>query len=99
MPRTAVAALPAEQLGEGTYGIVFQARDRETGEIVALKKIRADSWNEGVPATAMREISVLKEIQHPNIVRYDWTRAASMCQASALAAYRRWRAATCWRAR
>jgi serine/threonine protein kinase len=42
---------------------------RETGEIVALKRIRLDSEDEGVPCTAIREISLLKELKHPNIVR------------------------------
>ncbi|EGC31073.1 protein serine/threonine kinase [Dictyostelium purpureum] len=58
-----------EKLGEGTYGIVYKAKNRETGEIVALKRIRLDSEDEGVPCTAIREISLLKELKHPNIVR------------------------------
>nr|AAA16056.1 crp [Dictyostelium discoideum] len=58
-----------EKLGEGTYGIVNKAKNRETGEIVALKRIRLDSEDEGVPCTAIREISLLKELKHPNIVR------------------------------
>jgi len=61
-----------DKLGEGTYGIVYKAKNRETGEIVALKRIRLDSEDEGVPCTAIREISLLKELKHPNIVRlYD----------------------------
>eukprot|EP01098_Paradermamoeba_levis_P009738 TRINITY_DN4072_c0_g1_i1.p1 TRINITY_DN4072_c0_g1~~TRINITY_DN4072_c0_g1_i1.p1 ORF type:complete len:294 (-),score=72.68 TRINITY_DN4072_c0_g1_i1:73-954(-) len=61
-----------DKLGEGTYGIVYKAQNRETGEIVALKRIRLDSEDEGVPCTAIREISLLKELKHPNIVRlYD----------------------------
>lgn len=61
-----------EKLGEGTYGIVYKAQDRTTGDIVALKRIRLDNENEGVPCTAIREISLLKELRHPNIVRlYD----------------------------
>jgi len=61
-----------EKCGEGTYGIVYKARDRVTGEIVALKKIRLESEDEGIPGTAIREIALLKELQHPNIVRlYD----------------------------
>ena len=56
------------RLGEGTYGVVYSARDLRTDERVALKKIHMDAWEEGVPPTAMREISVLKEIPHENIV-------------------------------
>jgi cyclin-dependent kinase len=40
-----------------------------TGEIIALKKIRLEAEDEGIPSTAIREISLLKELQHPNIVR------------------------------
>ena len=40
-----------------------------TGDIVALKKIRLEAEDEGIPSTAIREISLLKELQHPNIVR------------------------------
>ena len=57
-----------EKLGEGTYGIVYKARDTLTNEIVALKKIRLENEEEGMPSTAMREISILKELNHINIV-------------------------------
>ncbi|KAI9096088.1 protein serine/threonine kinase [Phlyctochytrium arcticum] len=61
-----------EKLGEGTYGIVYKAQNKDTGDIVALKRIRLDNEEEGVPCTAIREISLLKELKHPNIVRlYD----------------------------
>jgi serine/threonine protein kinase len=59
-----------EKIGEGTYGVVYKARDRDTKEIIALKKIRLEQEDEGVPSTAIREISLLKEMQHRNIVRY-----------------------------
>lgn len=58
-----------EKIGEGTYGVVYKARDRTTGQVVALKKIRLESEEEGVPSTAIREISLLKELDHPNVVR------------------------------
>nr|XP_014337741.1 PREDICTED: cyclin-dependent kinase 3 isoform X2 [Bos mutus] len=58
-----------EKIGEGTYGVVYKARNKETGQLVALKKIRLDLETEGVPSTAIREISLLKELKHPNIVR------------------------------
>eukprot|EP00731_Ephydatia_muelleri_P024827 Em0016g1098a len=57
-----------EKLGEGTYGVVYKARHVKTGKYVALKKIRLESEEEGVPSTAVREISLLKELEHPNIV-------------------------------
>lgn len=61
-----------EKIGEGTYGVVYKAKDRVSGEIIALKKIRLEAEDEGIPSTAIREISLLKELQHPNIVRlYD----------------------------
>jgi len=61
-----------EKIGEGTYGIVYKAKDKKTGELLALKKIRLEAEDEGIPSTAIREISLLKQLQHPNIVRlYD----------------------------
>ncbi|XP_028651224.2 cyclin-dependent kinase 1 [Erpetoichthys calabaricus] len=57
-----------EKIGEGTYGVVYKGRHKTTGQVVAMKKIRLESEEEGVPSTAIREISLLKELQHPNIV-------------------------------
>jgi len=57
-----------EKVGEGTYGVVYKARSKKTSQIVALKKIRLENEDEGVPSTAIREITLLKELQHPNIV-------------------------------
>jgi serine/threonine protein kinase len=51
-----------EQIGAGTYGVVYKAKDVETGEIFALKKIRLESEDEGIPSTAIREIALLKEL-------------------------------------
>uniref|UniRef100_H3DLL8 cyclin-dependent kinase n=1 Tax=Tetraodon nigroviridis TaxID=99883 RepID=H3DLL8_TETNG len=58
-----------EKIGEGTYGVVYKAKNKVTGETVALKKIRLETETEGVPSTAIREISLLKELSHPNIVK------------------------------
>lgn len=61
-----------EKIGEGTYGTVFKGRNRENLEIVALKRVRLDEDDEGVPSSALREICLLKELKHKNIVRlYD----------------------------
>lgn len=57
-----------EKLGEGTYGVVYKAQHKVTGEYVALKKIRLEKEDDGVPSTAIREISLLKNIKHPNVV-------------------------------
>ena len=58
-----------EKIGEGTYGTVFKGKNRETQEIVALKRVRLDDDDEGVPSSALREICLLKELKHKNIVR------------------------------
>jgi len=59
----------AEKIGEGTYGVVFKAEQTtKNGRLVALKRIRLDTETEGVPSTALREISLLKELEHPNII-------------------------------
>ena len=58
-----------EKIGEGTYGVVYKARDRRDDSVCALKRIRLDQEEEGVPSTAIREISLLKELKHDNIVR------------------------------
>ncbi|PIA52158.1 hypothetical protein AQUCO_01000202v1 [Aquilegia coerulea] len=58
-----------EQIGEGTYGQVFMAREIKTGEIVALKKIRMDNEREGFPITAIREIKILKKLHHDNVIK------------------------------
>ena len=57
------------QVGEGTYGEVHKAQDKETGEIVALKRVRMEKEKEGVPITAIREIKILKALSHDNIVK------------------------------
>lgn len=58
-----------EKVGEGTYGVVYKALDTHTKETVALKKIRLENEEEGMPSTAMREISLLNELKHPHIVK------------------------------
>ncbi|KAK9076058.1 hypothetical protein SSX86_004391 [Deinandra increscens subsp. villosa] len=58
-------------LGEGTYGTVYRARNRATGEIVALKKTKFLYECDGVPSTTLREISILKMLSgHPHVIKY-----------------------------
>lgn len=57
-----------EKIGEGTYATVYRAQDETTGQQVALKEIRLNP-EEGAPSTALREISFMRELSHPNIVK------------------------------
>ncbi len=57
-----------EKLGEGTYGIVYKCKNKDNQELVAVKKIKLENEDEGIPSTAIREISILKQLKHPNIV-------------------------------
>ncbi|XP_038076229.1 cyclin-dependent kinase 13-like isoform X2 [Patiria miniata] len=57
-----------DQVGEGTYGQVYKAKDKQTGELVALKKVRTDNEKEGFPITAVREIKILRQLNHPSVV-------------------------------
>lgn len=57
-----------DKLGEGTYATVFKAKSKANGEVVAMKEIRLNE-EEGAPSTAIREISLMKELKHPNITR------------------------------
>eukprot|EP00899_Mesostigma_viride_P003332 jgi/Mesvir1/129/Mv07792-RA.2 len=56
------------RIDEGTYGVVYRARNKATGEIVALKKVKMEKEKEGFPQTALREINILLSFHHPCIV-------------------------------
>ncbi|KAI7905792.1 kinase-like domain-containing protein [Cokeromyces recurvatus] len=56
------------KIGEGTYGVVFKAREIKTNEPVALKKLKMCAY-EGVPTTTLREIAILKSLNHENIIK------------------------------
>ncbi len=56
------------QIEEGSYGVVFRARDKETGEIVALKKLKLEEEKNGFPITALREVNALMTCRHDNVV-------------------------------
>ncbi|GAA6014315.1 hypothetical protein JCM8202_005235 [Rhodotorula sphaerocarpa] len=57
------------EIEEGSYGIVFRARCKSTGDIVALKKLKMDKEKNGFPITSLREIQTLMSVPHDNIVR------------------------------
>lgn len=56
------------KVGEGTYGSVFKAIDRRTGREVAIKRMKNTREGEGISHTAYREIALVRELKHPNIV-------------------------------
>jgi len=58
------------RIGEGAHGIVFKAKNTETGAVVALKKVPLRRLDDGIPNTALREIKALQEIEEsPYVVR------------------------------
>ncbi|XP_072029429.1 cyclin-dependent kinase 4-like [Amphiura filiformis] len=60
------------EIGTGAYGTVYKARDLNNGDIVALKKVRIQTGEEGMPMSTLREITLLKHLgnlEQPNIVR------------------------------
>jgi cyclin-dependent kinase 7 len=55
-------------LGQGTWGVVHMAEQKGTGRTVAIKKIKSENSNEGINFTAVREIKLLREFKHENII-------------------------------
>lgn len=58
-----------EMLGEGTYGVVYKGKDNQFNKPIAVKSIRLENEDEGMPSTTMREIAILKELDHDNIIK------------------------------
>ena len=59
------------KIDEGTYGVVFKARDKRTNEIAALKRVKIDEGGDGFPLTALREVNILLSLNHPSIVNVN----------------------------
>lgn len=57
------------RVGEGTYGVVYRAKDTSNSEIVALKRVRMDKDKEGLPISSLREVNLLSKLKHQNIVQ------------------------------
>ncbi|CAJ1943662.1 unnamed protein product [Sphenostylis stenocarpa] len=57
-----------KKINEGTYGVVYKARDKKTGELVALKKVKMNIERDGFPMSSLREINILLSLNHPSIV-------------------------------
>ncbi|WOL03739.1 putative serine/threonine-protein kinase [Canna indica] len=69
-PRRADSFEKLEKIGSGTYSNVYKARDLVTGRVVALKKVRVESVDSAVSVRFMvREIALLRRLDHPNVVR------------------------------
>ena len=70
MTRTVAHYERLEQIGEGTYGQVYRAKCLDSGRIVAMKKMRIISrYVNGIPPQLIREIKILKQLRHPNLLR------------------------------
>ncbi|CAG8635871.1 7712_t:CDS:2, partial [Dentiscutata heterogama] len=57
-----------DKLGEGTFGEVHKGKHTKSGKIVALKRILMHNEKEGIPITAIREIKILRQLNHQNVV-------------------------------
>ncbi|CAL0325300.1 unnamed protein product [Lupinus luteus] len=57
-----------KKINEGTYGVVYKARDKKTGEVVAIKKVKMNISRDGFPLSALREMNILLSFDHPSIV-------------------------------
>nr|QOY46752.1 cyclin-dependent kinase 4 [Ambystoma velasci] len=63
---------PVAEIGVGAYGVVYKARDLQSGKFVALKNVRVQTNENGLPLSTVREVALLKRLEHfdhPNIVR------------------------------
>lgn len=59
------------QVGQGTYSNVYKARDKDTGKLVALKKVRFDTSQPESVKFMAREIMILQKLDHPNILKLE----------------------------
>jgi len=59
----------AEPVGGGAYGMVYKGCNTQTGETIAVKRIKIEVENEGIPSSAIREIALLREIEHENVIK------------------------------
>ena len=63
------------KLGEGTFAVVHSARNKKTGHLVAIKKIKLGHVKDGIDMSAIREVKFLQELTHPNIIRVSYQNA------------------------
>ncbi|KAG1370181.1 putative serine/threonine-protein kinase [Cocos nucifera] len=70
-PRRADSFQKLAKIGSGTYSNVYKARDLETGRMVALKKVRFEAVEPESVRFMVREIAVLRRLDHPNVVKLE----------------------------
>lgn len=69
---TSIQYEPVAEIGGGAYGTVYKARDTESGRFVALKSVRVQTDQNGLPVSTVREVALLRRLEqfdHPNVVR------------------------------
>ncbi|XP_058080567.1 protein IMPAIRED IN BABA-INDUCED STERILITY 1-like isoform X2 [Magnolia sinica] len=71
VPKSAESYDKLDKIGQGTYSNVYKARDRDTGKIVALKKVRFDTSESESVRFMAREIMILRKLDHPNVVKLE----------------------------
>nr|QYW07103.1 cyclin-dependent kinase like 4 [Dimocarpus longan] len=71
VPKSAEAYDKLDKVGQGTYSNVYKARDRDTGKIVALKKVKFDTSEPESVKFMAREIIILQKLDHPNVVKLE----------------------------
>ena len=69
-PRSSGSEAEAKgNLGEGSYGVVYQAVDTVTNTLVALKKLKIETTQvDGISSSTLREITLLRQLHHENVV-------------------------------
>ncbi|WCJ43316.1 Cyclin-dependent kinase C-2 C [Euphorbia peplus] len=71
VPKSAENYDKIDKVGQGTYSNVYKARDRDTGKIVALKKVKFDTSEAESVKFMAREITILQKLDHPNVVKLE----------------------------
>jgi hypothetical protein len=71
-------------VGEGAYGVVLKCRDKNTGDVVAVKKFKESDEDAVVRKTTLREVKVLRSLKHENIVSLKVRRASPPSASGAL---------------
>ncbi|KAF8110085.1 hypothetical protein N665_0088s0096 [Sinapis alba] len=71
IPRKADSFERMEKIGQGTYSSVYKARDLETNQIVALKKVRFTNMDPESVRFMAREIIILRRLDHPNVMKLE----------------------------